>query len=206
MLEKARYPIDSSALAVKPYEDLLEWIFQRGYDRNDENFKGTAERAAKGFAQLILSKAQIEEAVDAMVMKAFPATYSGMVTNMHNFCIGCCPHHLLPVIMRISVAYIPAKKVLGISKLSRMAWLLARQPILQEQITDDLADILYKRIDSKGSGVHIEALHLCMAARGIEAYEARVVTSTMRGAFMDQQVTRAEFMDLVNRNKPSLIP
>jgi GTP cyclohydrolase I len=120
-----------------------------------------------------------------------------MVVSKHNTCFGVCPHHLLPVIYRVSVAYLPGPRVLGISKLSRLVHLLARRPILQEDLTHELAEILSTRLETRGSAAYVEGLHLCMAARGIEAHEARVVTSAVRGVFRDQPATRQEFLDLV---------
>jgi GTP cyclohydrolase I len=116
-----------------------------------------------------------------------------------------CPHHLLPVIYRVSVAYLPAVRVLGISKLARAVHLLSRRPALQEDLTQDLAMLLHERLESRGSAVFIEGLHLCMAARGIEAHETSVVTSAVRGAFLEQPATRQEFLDLVSRPAAPLL-
>jgi GTP cyclohydrolase I len=69
--------------------------------------------------------------------------------------------------------------------------------VLQEDLTHELAELLHKRLDSLGSAAYVEGLHMCMAARGVEAHEARLVTSAMRGIFVDQQPTRQEFLDLV---------
>jgi GTP cyclohydrolase I len=128
-----------------------------------------------------------------------------MVISKHNVAFGVCPHHLLPVIYRISLAYIPETKVLGLSKLSRMAKLMARATMLQEDLTHELARLLHEDLDSIGSGVYIEGLHLCMASRGTGAHEARVVTSAVRGAFLDQASTRAEFIKLVTASHPTLV-
>jgi GTP cyclohydrolase I len=116
-----------------------------------------------------------------------------------------CPHHLLPVIYRVSVAYLPGSRVLGISKLSRMVHLMARRPILQEDLTQELAATLHSRLQTRGSAAYVEGLHLCMAARGVEAHEARVVTSAMLGAFREYPSTRQEFLDLVVRPQSSLL-
>ncbi len=134
--------------------------------------------------------------VDALLAKTFPAKYTEMVISKHNTCFGVCPHHLLPVIYRISMAYIPTEKVLGLSKLSRLARLIARGPRLQEDLTHELADILHEHLASQGSAVYIEGLHMCMAARGVGAHEARLVTSGVRGVFLEL-ATREEFIKLV---------
>ena len=116
-----------------------------------------------------------------------------------------CPHHLLPVIYRISVAYLPGERVLGISKLSRIVHLLAHRPVLQEDLTQELAALLHERMETRGSAAYVEGLHLCMAARGIEAHEARVVTSAVRGVFRENPATRQEFLDLVTAPQMNLL-
>jgi GTP cyclohydrolase I len=135
--------------------------------------------------------------VSALLAKTFPAKYTEMVISKHNTAFGVCPHHLLPVVYRISMAYIPVDKVLGLSKLSRLARLIARGPRLQEDLTHELSDILHRQLASQGSAVYIEGLHMCMAARGVGAHEARLVTSGVRGVFLDHLATREEFIKLV---------
>ena len=190
--------LDSKALALftKGYEDILEGIRLLGFDVDDENFAETAKRAAKGLHELIHDQRQVKGEVAALLAKTFPAKYTEMVISKHNTCFGVCPHHLLPVIYRISMAYIPTEKVLGLSKLSRLARLIARAPRLQEDLTHELADILHENLASQGSAVYIEGLHMCMAARGVGAHEARLVTSGVRGVFLEL-ATREEFINLV---------
>jgi GTP cyclohydrolase I len=77
--------------------------------------------------------------------------------------------------------------------------------VLQEDMTHELAEILHTRLGTRGSAAYVEGLHLCMAARGIEAHEARVVTSAVRGVFRDQPATRQEFLDLVTAQQASLL-
>lgn len=119
-----------------------------------------------------------------------------MVISKHNTTFGICPHHLLPVIYRVSVAYIPTAKVLGLSKMSRLVRLLSRGPRLQEDLTHELSEVLFSKLESQGSAVYIEGLHMCMAARGVGAHEARLVTSAVRGVFLEMP-TREEFIKLV---------
>lgn len=190
--------LDPKALALftEGYDKILEGIGLLGFDVNDANFADTAKRAAKGLHELIHDQKQVRADVDALLAKTFPAKYTEMVISKHNTCFGMCPHHLLPVIYRISMAYIPTEKVLGLSKLSRLARLIARAPRLQEDLTHELADILHENLASQGSAVYIEGLHMCMAARGVGAHEARLVTSGVRGVFLEL-ATREEFIKLV---------
>ncbi len=190
--------LDPKALALleEGYNKILQAIGTLGFDVHDENFAGTAARAAKGLHELIHDQKQVRVEIDALLAKTFPAKYTEMVISKHNTCFGVCPHHLLPVIYRISMAYIPTEKVLGLSKLSRLARLIARGPRLQEDLTHELADILHEHLASQGSAVYIEGLHMCMAARGVGAHEARLVTSGVRGVFLEL-ATREEFIKLV---------
>ncbi len=188
------------------YNNILQGIELLGYPvEDDANFTGTGARAAKGLSQLILDSGEVHKEIAEMLTKTFPAKYKDMVISKHNVAFGVCPHHLLPVIYRISVAYIPTSKVLGISKLSRMAKLLARAPMLQEDLTHELSRILHEDLDSDGSATYVEGLHMCMASRGAGAHETRVVTSAMRGAFLNQMSTRQEFIKLVTASHPNLI-
>ena len=189
----------------RAYGLILDAFAEMGYPTHDDNFRETGPRAARALMELVRPVGDIEHAVAELIARSFPATYDEMVISKHNICFGLCPHHLLPVIYRVSMAYLPSDKVLGISKLTRLARLLARRPVLQEQLTQDLSEALHSRLQSRGSAVYIEGLHLCMAARGAEAHEARVVTSAVRGVFRDHHVTRQEFLDLVTAAPMNLI-
>lgn len=186
------------ALLLEGYGKVLEAFGLMGYPvTSDDNFTETAARAAKATIEMVRPPLAIKAEVAAMMARTFSAKYDDMVISKHNICFGICPHHLLPVIYRISVAYLPGERVLGISKLSRLVRLLAKRPVLQEDLTQELSQILHETLETRGSATYIEGLHLCMASRGIEAHEARVVTSGVRGAFRDHPATRQEFLDLV---------
>jgi GTP cyclohydrolase I len=181
---------------TKGFAEILTGLGELGYDtQGDENFAETGPRAARGMAEMVLSTKDVEAEVQRMLSRTFPARYDEMVISKHNSAFGLCPHHLLPVIYRVSVAYIPREKVLGISKLSRIVTLLARRPVLQEDLTHQ----------SRGAAAYIEGLHMCMAARGASKHEARVVTSAVHGVFRDQPATRQEFLDLVTTAHPTLV-
>lgn len=180
------------------YQQILNVLGDLGYPvATDDNFSETAGRAARAMLELVKSKTEIKHEIDHMLSRTFPARYDEMVISKHNITFGICPHHLLPVIYRVSVAYLPGKKVLGISKLSRLVHVLSARPVLQEDLTHELAEILHSGLKTRGSAAYIEGLHMCMAARGIGAHEARVVTSGVRGLFRDKQATRDEFLKLV---------
>jgi GTP cyclohydrolase I len=198
--------LDPRALELfrEGYDKILAGLAHLGYHTDDENFADTAARAAKGFHELVMGETCVKKEVAALLAKTFPAKYGEMVISKGNTAFGVCPHHLLPVIYRISLAYIPTRKVLGLSKLSRLARLLARGPRLQEDLTHELAVILDEQLDSQGSAVYIEGLHMCMAARGVGAHEARLVTSAVRGVFLEL-ATREEFMKLVTMPQAGIL-
>jgi GTP cyclohydrolase IA len=195
---------DAITLFTEGYQKILEGLAALGYDVGDANFRDTARRAAKGFHQLVHDHNRVQAEIDALLAKTFPAKYGEMVISKGNTAFGVCPHHLLPVVYRISLAYIPTQKVLGLSKLSRLARLIARGPRLQEDLTHDLAEILHQHLASQGSAVYVEGLHLCMAARGVGAHEARLVTSAVRGVFLEL-ATREEFIKLVTSTEARLL-
>lgn len=197
---------EAIALFTAGYQQILAGLAKLGYEPSaDENFTGTAARAARGLAELVGDRNVIKAELAAMLEKTFPARYKEMVISKHNVAFGVCPHHLLPVIYRISLAYIPTEKVLGISKLSRLSQLMAGQAMLQEDLTHELARILHEELASDGSAAYVEGLHMCMAARGIRAHETRVVTSAVRGTFLDQLSTREEFIKLVTASHPAVL-
>ncbi len=196
----------AALLLEQAYRMILDAIGLMGYPvKTDDNFLETSGRAARALIELIKPTADIKDEIDRMLARTFSARYDEMVISKLNVCFGVCPHHLLPVIYRISVAYLPGPRVLGISKLSRMVQLLSRRPVLQEDLTQELAEILHERLETRGSAAYVEGLHLCMAARGVEAHEARVVTSAVRGVFRNQPETRQEFLDLVTAPPLSLL-
>jgi len=173
------------------YKKILEGIEALGYAPSaDPNFADTAARAARGLADLIADRNHAKREVDDILTRNFPAKYKGMVIS---------------VIYRISLAYIPRDKVLGLSKLSRIVRLMSHAPVLQEDLTHELCALLFEKLDSEGAAVYVEGLHLCMAARGVHAHEARVVTSAVQGVFLDNLATRNEFIKLVTASHPSLI-
>lgn len=196
----------AALLLEEAYQKILEAVGLLGYDvRCDDNFTETSGRAAKALLEMIKPVDDLRAEVDQMLARTFSARYDEMVISKHNICFGVCPHHLLPVIYRVSVAYLPGERVLGISKLSRMVQLLSKRPVLQEDLTHELAEILFTRLETRGSAAYVEGLHMCMAARGVEAHEARVVTSAVRGLFRDQPATRQEFLDLVTAPQLNLL-
>ncbi len=109
-----------------------------------------------------------------------------------------CEHHLLPIIGRVHVAYIPDGKVVGLSKIPRVVNVFARRMQIQEQLTEQIADAIMETIDPKGVAVVIQARHMCMEMRGVEKINSTTTSSALRGLFKKDQKTRAEFFSLIN--------
>jgi len=113
-----------------------------------------------------------------------------------------CEHHLLPFMGKAHVAYLPNRKIVGISKLARLVEIYARRLQVQERLTTQIAQTLMSVIDPLGVAVVIEAEHLCMRMRGVEKQNSYVTTSAMLGAFRTHTETRQEFMQLLRHGKP----
>jgi GTP cyclohydrolase I len=110
-----------------------------------------------------------------------------------------CEHHILPFFGKCHVAYIPDKKVVGLSKIPRLVNMFSRRLQIQERLTTQIAEALQNTIHPLGVGVVIEARHLCMVMRGVEKQGSETVTSAMLGSFRENQKTREEFLSLIGR-------
>jgi NADPH-dependent 7-cyano-7-deazaguanine reductase QueF len=113
-----------------------------------------------------------------------------------------CEHHVLPFFGRAHVAYIPNRRILGLSKLPRLVEMFSRRLQVQERLTTQIAQTLYDALKPKGVGVVVEAVHLCMLMRGVEKQNSKAVTSAMLGGFRDRAETRAEFLELLRSRTP----
>jgi len=107
-----------------------------------------------------------------------------------------CEHHLAPIFGTVTISYIPNGRIVGLSKLSRLADMYARRLQVQERLTDQIADALFEHLEAKGVGVVIKARHMCMESRGICQQGHHTVTTALRGAMKDEPDTRSEFLRL----------
>jgi GTP cyclohydrolase I len=114
-----------------------------------------------------------------------------------------CEHHLIPFYGKCHIAYIPQGKIVGLSKMPRIVEVFARRLQVQERLTQQIADTLYKYLKPAGVGVVVEARHLCMMMRGVEKVDSIATTSAMLGAFRDDARTRSEFLTLIDRKLES---
>ncbi|CAG9469759.1 GTP cyclohydrolase I FolE [Campylobacter upsaliensis] len=112
-----------------------------------------------------------------------------------------CEHHLLPFFGRAHIAYIPDKKVVGLSKIPRLVEIFARRLQIQEQLTEQIAEALMQNVGAKGVGVVLEARHMCVEMRGVQKANSTTSTSALRGLFLKNEKTRREFFSLINFSK-----
>ena len=164
-------------------------------DTRGANFEDTPERVARAYLELFAGAMDDGQQVKEILSKQFPAQTSEMVVVGPVQVWSMCPHHLLPVEMQVWLGYLPNKRVLGLSKLARLAELLAKKPELQETTTSEIAGALYKGLKPKGAACLIRGRHLCMAMRGVKK-EAITTTTQLKGAFLRPEV-RAEFLAAV---------
>ena len=127
----------------------------------------------------------------------FNEDYDDMVVVRDIGFFSLCEHHLLPFFGRAQVAYLPAGRVVGLSKVPRIVDAFAHRLQLQERLTRQVAEALNDVLEPHGVGVVVQARHLCMEMRGVEKHEAETVTSCMLGVFRDDQRTRSEFLNLI---------
>jgi GTP cyclohydrolase I len=131
----------------------------------------------------------------------FEVDYDEMVIVKDIDFYSLCEHHLLPFFGRVHVAYIPAGRVVGLSKIPRMVEMFAKRLQVQERLTVQVAETLEEVLQPKGVSVVVEAIHLCMIMRGVESQNASAITSSMRGEFERDPKTRSEFMNLIQSRR-----
>ncbi len=195
------------ALIQKPTRDLQEFstqeIYQEmlsrlGEDPNRDGLQRTPERMEKSLQ--FLTKGYTEDARKILRGALFNVEYDEMVIVKDVEVFSLCEHHMLPFFGKVHVAYIPKGKVIGLSKIPRLVEVFARRLQVQERLTRQIAEAIEDAIHPQGVGVVVEARHLCMMMRGVEKQHSSTVTSTMLGAFREQQ-TRNEFLSLVRQRE-----
>jgi GTP cyclohydrolase I len=174
---------------------LREIIRLVGEDPGREGLRKTPERYEKALKFLTSG---YHQNVDHVLNGAtFSVCYDEMVVVKDIEFFSMCEHHILPFYGKAHVAYLPDKKVVGLSKVARLVNMFARRLQIQERMTSQIAKAIEEKIAPQGVGVIIEARHLCMQMRGVEKQHGRAVTSAMLGAFRHNKQTRDEFLSLV---------
>ena len=166
-----------------------------GLDMDDPNLDGTERRVVRSYHELFAGL----YAGRPPDLRTFPnpERYGQMVAVTDIPFHSLCAHHLLPFFGKCHIAYMPSRKIVGLSKLPRLVEMFARRLQVQERLTTQIAQTLNDVLQPRGVAVVIEALHMCMLMRGVEKQNSKAVTSAMLGAFRDNAGTRAEFMELI---------
>jgi len=172
-----------------------------GEDPNREGLLKTPERVEK--ALRFLTEGYHQDPIGILNEALFTVDYDEMVTVRDIEVFSMCEHHMLPFFGKAHVAYLPAGKVVGLSKIPRLVNMFARRLQVQERLTVQIAEALQQTVRPRGVGVVIEAMHFCMIMRGVEKQQSVAVTSCMLGDFRSQHQTREEFLQLIRRPRTS---
>jgi GTP cyclohydrolase IA len=157
----------------------------------------TPERVAKALAWL--TRGYEEDVRDVVGDAVFEETHESMVMVRDIEMYSLCEHHMLPFFGKVHIAYIPAGKIVGLSKLPRIVEVFARRLQVQERLTEQVAQAIEEILQPCGVGVVVEAVHLCMMMRGVEKQNSKTITSALRGRFRECPMTRDEFLRLAHQ-------
>jgi GTP cyclohydrolase IA len=175
-----------------------------GEDPEREGLRDTPKRVEKSLRFLTSGyQADIDDVINNAL---FSVDYSEMVIVKDIDFYSLCEHHLLPFFGKCHIAYIPQKKVIGLSKIPRLVDVFSRRLQVQERLTHQIAEVIQDKVAPLGVAVVMEGTHLCMAMRGVEKQNSFAVTSAMLGAFRDNARTRSEFLELIRRRATSMNP
>ena len=172
---------------------LLEGI---GEDVNREGLKETPKRIARMYEEIY---GGMEEDASQHLSKVFTVDHNEMVLEKDIVFYSTCEHHLLPFYGKAHVAYIPAGKVVGLSKLARTVEVYARRPQIQEQMTGQIADAIMAHLAPQGVMVVVEAEHMCMTMRGIKKPGSKTVSMATRGVFAENEQLQNRFFQMLGR-------
>ena len=190
------HTVDESIAFIQPrVKDILTSIQE---DPTREGLIDTPKRYAKSMQFLTSGyRTSVKEIVGSAL---FASGSSEMVIVRDIELYSLCEHHLLPFFGKAHVAYIPNKKIIGLSKIPRIVDVFARRLQVQERLTAQIADALVEVLKPQGVAVVIEAAHFCMMMRGVEKQNSQTITSAMRGKYLTDATTRAEFLTLLRRS------
>jgi GTP cyclohydrolase IA len=180
-------------------EIIRKMLLEIGEDPDRQGLKGTPARVEKSLKFLTSGYSQDPDNLlnnDAL----FDVKYDEMVIVSDIDFFSLCEHHMLPFFGKCHIAYLPDKKIIGLSKMARLVELYSRRLQGQERLTTQIANTIQDKIHPLGVGVVIEAQHMCMLMRGVEKQNSRAVTSSMLGGFRKTE-TRMEFLDLILKNR-----
>lgn len=196
-MEQLHFPFYEHDKLEEGARTILEGLRELGLNIDDENFKGTPARVARMYREVLAGIGDTEKEVEHILSSAFPCQNNNLVLVRDIEAFSLCPHHLLPVHYNIHVAYLPNGKVIGLSKLARLVDVLARRPVLQEQLVEDISTSLMRIEGCMGAACIAEGVHYCMVMRGVKQSRAKTVASSMKGAFLTEDQIKQELLKLV---------
>ncbi|MFN8449010.1 MAG: GTP cyclohydrolase I FolE [Anaerolineae bacterium] len=186
-------PINHAAIEQATL-DVLEAV---GEDPQREGLLRTPDRVARMYDELLSGyRVNPSKLINGAL---FDVDYADMVIVRDIEFSSLCEHHMLPFIGRVHVAYIPHKKVIGLSKIPRIVDMFARRLQVQERMTRQIADFINEVLDPMGVAVVAEGVHMCSLMRGVKKAEASMTTSAMLGIFRENHITRSEFLAHLER-------
>lgn len=174
-------------------EKFVEIMEILGLDLTDDSLADTPRRVAKMYVKELFSGLN-EANFPKMTVLENKMKYDQMIVVQNIEVLSCCEHHFQTIEGAATVAYIPNRKVLGLSKLNRVVDFFSRRPQVQERLTKQIADCLQEVLKTEHVAVHINAKHYCVIARGIQDANSSTVTSDLRGHFKSKEETRKEFL------------
>jgi GTP cyclohydrolase I len=181
---------------------IYEFLKTVGENPEREGLKNTPARVARMYGELLSGYNM--DPLKIINGALFNITYDEMVLVRDIEFYSLCEHHMLPFVGRAHVAYIPAGKVIGLSKIPRIVDMYARRLQVQERMTRQIADLLQSTLVPQGVAVVVEGMHLCSMMRGVRKHDARMTTSAMHGAFRANLATRQEFLENIARGSRPL--
>jgi GTP cyclohydrolase IA len=177
---------------------VREILIAVGEDPDREGLVETPARVARMYAEVF---AGLHLDPRTHLQKTFTQQHDEMVLVKDIEFASCCEHHLVPFLGKAHIAYLPAGKVVGLSKLARVVDAVSKRPQVQERMTEEIAELVMSELRPRGVGVILEATHMCMTIRGVKKPGTTTVTSAMRGLFKTNPMTRGELMALVYGGK-----
>ena len=173
--------------------DILNHV---GEDVNREGLQDTPSRVRKAYE--FMCSGYNQDPKEIIEKALFSSTNDEMVVVKDIEFYSMCEHHMLPIIGKVHVAYIPDGKVVGLSKIPRVVDVFARRLQIQEQMTEQIADAIHNALHPKGVAVVVDARHMCMEMRGVEKICSTTVTSSLRGLFKKEKKTKDEFLSIIS--------
>ena len=179
--------------AEEAFKTILAWM---GEDPSREGLLETPKRVVKSYEEFYAGYGQDPAEILSKVFEEIEG-YDEIVVVKDILLESHCEHHMVPILGKAHVAYLPDKRVVGLSKLARVVDLYAKRLQTQETMTAQIADTINEVLKPKGVAVVIDAEHQCMSSRGVSKKGTSTVTSRMLGAVRDSQKSRMEFMNLI---------